>query len=359
MSPTKVLLVEDSPIAIELLQRLLRDSSEVEIVGTARNGREALELIPQVNPHVICTDLHMSPIDGLELTKEVMVKFPRPILVISNSVKEDDTSNIFGLLQAGAVDIFPKPASGDYTEYEQVKQRLLAKINMLSQVRVKARFPLPAHSLAKPCLWHYGTKIDPTATDANMLRAIAIGASTGGPQAIHKILTSLPQDFATPIICAQHIGEGFLAGLINWLKEDAQLNVKIAQIGEIPAPNTVYFAPERAHLEFDAEGKFIYSNFTAATGTCPSIDALFRAVAGQYGGASASMLLTGTGHDGVAGTQAVAAAGGITIAQSEPSCLVFGMAKLAIATGSVSQVLNLDEIAPFLLTKMAVPVGEN
>ncbi|WP_310486803.1 chemotaxis protein CheB, partial [Chamaesiphon sp. VAR_69_metabat_338] len=264
MSPIKVLLVEDSLIALELLQRILRDSPEVEIVGTARNGREALELIPTANPDVICTDLHMAPIDGLELTKEVMAKFPRPILVISNSVQEDDTRNIFGLLQAGAVDIFPKPMSGDYTEYEQVKQRLLAKIQMLSQVRVKARSTNPAHS------------IDPTAItqDPNALKAIAIGASTGGPQAIHKIITSLPQDFSAPIICAQHIGEGFLTGLISWLKEDAQLNVKIAHIGETPAPNTVYFAPERAHLEFDAEGKFIYSNFTAATGTCPSIDAL-------------------------------------------------------------------------------------
>jgi two-component system, chemotaxis family, protein-glutamate methylesterase/glutaminase len=347
MSPTKVLLVEDSLIALELLQRILRDSAEVEIVGTARNGREALELIPHVNPHVICTDLHMAPIDGLELTKEVMAKFPRPILVISNSVQEDDTRNIFGLLQAGAVDIFPKPMSGDYTEYEQVKQRLLAKIHMLSQVTVKARSIVPVHS------------IDPTvlAQDPNALRAIAIGASTGGPQAIHKILTSLPQHFSAPIICAQHIGDGFLAGLINWLKEDAQLNVKIAHMGEIPAPNTVYFAPERAHLEFDAEGKFIYSNFTAATGTCPSIDALFRAVARRYGSASASILLTGMGHDGVAGTEAVAAAGGLTIAQSEPSCLVFGMAKLAIATGKVKQVLNVDDIAPFLLTKMAVAAG--
>jgi two-component system, chemotaxis family, protein-glutamate methylesterase/glutaminase len=347
MSPTKVLLVEDSLIALELLQRILRDSAEVEIVGTARNGREALELIPSLNPDVICTDLHMSPIDGLELTKEVMAKFPRPILVISNSVQEDDTRNIFGLLQAGAVDIFPKPMSGDYTEYEQVKQRLLAKIHMLSQVRVKARSIFPAHS------------IDPSAIaqDPNALKAIAIGASTGGPQAIHKILTSLPENFSAPIICAQHIGDGFLAGLINWLKEDAQLNVKIAHIGETPAPNTVYFAPERAHLEFDAEGKFIYSNFTAATGTCPSIDALFRAVARRYGNTSASILLTGMGNDGIAGTEAVAAAGGLTIAQSEQSCLVFGMAKLAIATGKVNQVLNVEEIAPFLLTKMAVPAG--
>jgi two-component system, chemotaxis family, protein-glutamate methylesterase/glutaminase len=122
-------------------------------------------------------------------------------------------------------------------------------------------------------------------------------------------------------------------------------------------PNTVYFAPERAHLEFDAEGKFIYSNFTAATGTCPSIDALFRAVARRYGSGSASILLTGMGNDGIAGTEAVAAAGGLTIAQSEQSCLVFGMAKLAIATGKVNQVLNVEEIAPFLLTKMVVPAG--
>ncbi|WP_310488494.1 chemotaxis protein CheB, partial [Chamaesiphon sp. VAR_69_metabat_338] len=116
---------------------------------------------------------------------------------------------------------------------------------------------------------------------------------------------------------------------------------------------------ERAHLEFDAQGKFIYSNFTSSTGTCPSIDALFRSVARIYGTTSASILLTGMGNDGIAGTEAIAAAGGLTIAQSEQSCLVFGMAKLAIATGSVSQVLNLEEIAPFLLTKIAVPVGEN
>ena len=343
MSPIKVLLVEDSLIALELLQRLLKSSPEVEIVGTARNGREALELIPQVNPSVICTDLHMAPIDGLELTKEVMAKFPRPILVISNSVQEDDTRNIFGLLQAGAVDIFPKPTSGDYREYEQVKQRLLAKIKMLSQVSVKAKSQHPE--------WQ-STGASAHINDPSSLRAIAIGASTGGPQAIHKLITSLPHDFPIPLICAQHIGDGFLTGLISWLKEDSHLNVKVAQIGETPAPKTVYFAPERAHLEFDAQGKFIYSNFTSATGTCPSIDALFRSVARIYGSSSASILLTGMGTDGVAGTEAVAAAGGMTIAQDEQSCLVFGMSKLAIDSGSIGHILRLSEIAPFLLTKV-------
>jgi two-component system, chemotaxis family, protein-glutamate methylesterase/glutaminase len=343
MSPTKVLLVEDSLIALELLQRLLKTSPEVELVGTARNGREALELIPKVNPDVICTDLHMTPIDGLELTQVVMEKFPRPILVISNSVQEDDTRNIFGLLQAGAVDIFPKPTNGDYTEYEQVKQRLLAKIKMLSQVTVKAR---SSNGQLRAAI------SSPNTNDTGTLRAIAIGASTGGPQAIHKIITSLPQDLPVPIICAQHIGDGFLTGLISWLKEDAKLNVKVAQIGETPAPKTVYFAPERAHLEFDAQGKFIYSNFITSTGTCPSIDALFRSVARVYGGSSASILLTGMGTDGVAGTEAVKAAGGLTIAQDEQSCLVFGMSKLAISTGAVGHVLGLPEIAPFIISKI-------
>ena len=343
MSPIKVLLVEDSLIALELLQRLLRSSPEVEVVGAARNGQEALELIPKVNPKVICTDLHMSPIDGLELTKQVMEKFPCPILVISNSVQEDDTKNIFGLLKAGAVDIFPKPTSGDYTEYKQVKDRLIAKIKMLSQVTVKARSNQTEST----------SNIATTNPQASAtLKAIAIGASTGGPQAIHKIITALPANFSVPIICAQHIGEGFLVGLISWLKDDSQLTIKVAQIGETPAPKTVYFAPERAHLEFDAQGKFIYSNFTASTGTCPSIDALFRSVARVYGSSSASILLTGMGTDGVAGIEAIKAAGGLTIAQDEQSCLVFGMSKLAISTGAVAQVLSLSEIAPLLVEKI-------
>jgi two-component system, chemotaxis family, protein-glutamate methylesterase/glutaminase len=342
--PIKVLLVEDSLIALELLQRLLKNSSEVEIVGTARNGQEALALIPTTNPGVICTDLHMTPIDGLELTRQVMTNFPRPILVISNSVQEDDTKNIFSLLQAGAVDIFPKPTGTDYREYERVKDRLIAKIKMLSQVTVK---PRSGYSTLNPI------GVSANSPDTDVLRSIAIGASTGGPQAIHKIITALPPNFPVPIICAQHIGDGFLTGLISWLNEDCQLTVKIAQIGETPAPRTVYFAPEKAHLEFDAQGKFIYSNFTSATGTCPSIDALFRAVARVYGRASASIVLTGMGTDGVAGMQAIAAAGGTTIAQDEQSCLVFGMSKLAIASGSVQHPLGIQDIAPFLMTKIA------
>jgi two-component system, chemotaxis family, protein-glutamate methylesterase/glutaminase len=139
MAPTKVLLVEDSPVAMELLQRLFKSTPEVEIVGIARNGQEALAMIPRVNPTVICTDFHMEPVDGLELTKQVMANFPRPILVLSNSVKSDDTKNVFALLQAGVSDIFPKPMGTEFPEYEAIKTKLLSKIKMLSGMTVKHR----------------------------------------------------------------------------------------------------------------------------------------------------------------------------------------------------------------------------
>jgi two-component system, chemotaxis family, protein-glutamate methylesterase/glutaminase len=139
MAPTKILLVEDSPVAMEVLQRLFKSAPEVEVVGTARNGQEALAMIPRVNPTVICTDFHMDTMDGLELTKHVMANFPRPILVLSNSVKSDDTKNVFALLQAGASDIYPKPVGGEYAEYEAIKQKILSKIKLLSGMTVKAR----------------------------------------------------------------------------------------------------------------------------------------------------------------------------------------------------------------------------
>ena len=139
MAPTKVLIVEDSPVAMEILQRLFKSAPEIEIVGIARNGQEALAMIPRTNPTVICTDFHMDVMDGLELTKQVMANYPRPVLVLSNSVKSDDTKNVFALLQAGASDIYPKPVSGDYAEYEAVKTKILSKIKLLSGMKVNAK----------------------------------------------------------------------------------------------------------------------------------------------------------------------------------------------------------------------------
>lgn len=351
--PIKVLLVEDSPIALEILGRILGSSSEIKVVGKAHNGKEALELIPTSQPAVVCTDLHMKEMDGLAFTQHLMATNPRPILVISNSVRKENTQTIFQLLQAGAVDVFPKPNTGLASDYEQVKRDLIGKIKLLAGVTVFTRRQPTLNNLnnSTASVLHSSTAgqfINITSS----IKIITIGASTGGPQALHKILAQLPANFPLPVICTQHISEGFLQGLIDWLGSECKLKVKIAQHGESPHPGIVYFAPERSHLELDTMGRFNYSLFSPVDGHCPSITVVFKSVAKFYGRGCAGVLLTGMGKDGAAGMQAIATAGGMTIAQDEKSSVIFGMPKEAIALGAVGQILPIHEIAPFLLTNI-------
>ena len=368
-SPTQVLLVEDSPVALAILERLLASSPEIKVVGKARNGKEALELIPKLQPAVICTDLHMQEMDGLEFTKQVMAKHPRPILVISTAVQKEDTHTIFQLLEAGAVDVFPKPSTGLASDYERAKRELVSKIKILSGVKVFTRRQHLLVTTAKEAKSSFGEadggrSILQTpshlSTAGHLLnvtspiRAITIGASTGGPQALSSILTKLPDKFPVPVICTQHICEGFLQGLVDWLASECHLKVKIAKIGESPLPGTIYFAPESSHLELDPQARFIYSTFPPVDGHRPSVTVTFKSIANFYGRATVGVLLTGMGRDGAEGMQAIATAGGITIAQDEKSSVVFGMPKQAIALGAAQHILSIQEIAPLLLTKILV-----
>lgn len=349
--PIKVLLVEDSPIAIEILFRLLNSSNDVKIVGKARNGKEALELIPTAKPAVICTDLHMKEMDGLAFTQHVMATDPRPILVISNSVQKENTQTIFQLLQAGAVDVFPKPSTGLASDYDQVKRDLIGKIKLLAGVTVfTKRQPTLNQTNNTTSVLHSSTARQINITSS--IRVVTIGASTGGPQALHKIFSQLPANFPVPIICTQHISQGFLQGLIDWLGAECKLKVKIAQAGESACAGTIYFAPERSHLELDSMGRFSYSLSPPVDGHCPSITVLFKSVASYYGRATAGVLLTGMGKDGASGMLAIAQAKGMTIAQDEKTSVVFGMPKEAIALLAAQQILPIQEIAPFLLSKV-------
>lgn len=351
--PIKVLLVEDSPIALEILGRLLSSSSEVKVVGKAHNGKEALELIPKTQPAVICTDLHMKEMDGLAFTQHIMATDPRPILVISNSVQKENTQTIFQLLQAGALDVFPKPTTGLASDYEQVKRDLIGKIKLLAGVTVftKRQPTLNNINNSATSVLHSSTALAAMNVTSS-IRIVTIGASTGGPQALHKILAQLPANFPLPVICTQHISEGFLQGLIDWLGSECKLKVKIAQSGESPHPGTIYFAPERRHLELDSMGRFNCSLSSPVDGHCPSITVVFKSVAKFYGRGTAGVLLTGMGKDGAAGMQAIDSCGGMTIAQDEKSSVIFGMPKEAIALGAVGHILPIHEIAPFLLNKI-------
>jgi two-component system chemotaxis response regulator CheB len=346
-APIKVLLVEDSPIAVEILQRILKSSPEVTVVGTARNGKEALDLIPKLEPNVICTDLHMAKMDGLELTQQVMAKSPRPILVISNSVQADDSQNIFELLQAGAIDVFPKPITGTLSDYDRIKENLITKIKVLAGVRVFTK-PLRTDP-PKPPIVRASLAGNTVIQPISSIKIVTIGASTGGPQALQKVLSPLPSDFPVPIICTQHISEGFLQGLVNWLALECRLKVKIATEGESPFPGTVYFAPDGNHLELNSLGKLTYNASGAVDGHCPSVTVMFKSAVKFYGKATLGILLTGMGRDGATGMKAISQAGGITIAQDEASSVVFGMPREAISLGAAQHVLPVQNIASTLI----------
>lgn len=404
-SPIRVLLVEDSPVATVILKRILASTADIELVGTANNGVEALALMSQVRPDVVCTDLHMPKMDGLELTRRIMSECPRPILVISSSVQEDDAKNVFSLIEAGALDVFPKPRAGLTTEYEQIQRELINKIKVLSGVavftqhrhRTSAAAPSssPASSTtatpstasttapsqtasttspdrsfiggirstlssslsstltSRPTGNHTPASI-PSRLDIRAPRVLAIGASTGGPRALQLILRSLPENFPVPVLCVQHISDGFLQGLVDWLDQECALKVAIAQPQQAPQAGTIYFAPERQHLELSDQGLLQLSSAPAVDGHCPSATVLFQSIAKYYRRSAMGVLLTGMGRDGATGLLAMSEAGAMTIAQDEATSIVFGMPREAIALGAAQRILPIQEIAPFLLSQVFV-----
>lgn len=350
-NPIRVLLVDDSPLALVVLQRMLATSPEIEVVGSVTNGRAALELIPQLQPALICTDYHMPEMNGLEFTQQVMARFPRPILVVSSAVGETDKDRVFALLEAGAVDIFPKPRGGP--EADALGTELfIKKVKIVAGVWVRGRLPKEATVPTVP------SRVRTQPGLSRSLRApqvIAIGASTGGPQALQTILSSLPVHFSLPVLCVQHISIGFLSGLVSWLRAHCRGDVHIARAGEIPTPGSVYFPAENTHLVIDHRGRLQASDAPPLEGHRPSVTIAFRSVAEFYGDAAIGVLLTGMGRDGGEGMLALSQAGALTIAQDEASSVVFGMPRDAIERGAAGAVLPLGDIARALINAVDPP----
>ena len=350
-TPIKVFLVEDSPVALNILQRILNSSSDIEVVGTAQNGIDALKQILLHKPNVVCTDLLMGKMDGLELIKNLMSEFPLPILVISDLVTANDTQRIGQLLEAGAVDVFPKPKTGFIQDYEKQKNDLVNKLKILSGVRVFTKRNDRDNLIKINNDTNQNNRLFSNTGFTNY-QIVAIGVSTGGPKAMQQIIGQLPADFPLPIVCTQHISIGFLNSLISWLSIESRLKTKIAQIGEKPLPGTLYYAPEQYHLEIDCRGRFAYSQSPAINSHRPSVTTMFQSLAQFYGKSVIGILLTGMGRDGVTGMQEIYQRGGLTIAQDKDSSVIFGMPQEAIKLGIVNQVLPLEKIAPFILNKV-------
>ena len=350
-NPIRVLLVDDSPLALALLKRMLSTAPGIRVVGTAVNGQEALQLIPRLDPDVICTDLMMPVVDGLQLTREVMARFPRPILVISSTAKPTEPRASYPVLEAGALDILPKPGGETGASLEQLTRDLVARIRVVAGVHVFKR-SIAAPRPTPPSARRAAVAKAPLSPGAGM---VVIGASTGGPLVLKTLIEQLPAGYGLPVICVQHISNGFLAGLVDWLGSRAQVRVKIAQSGEAPLPGTVYFPAENRHLEVDTRGRLQCTEQPPLEGHRPSVTTAMQSAARYYGSATVGVLLTGMGSDGGAGLQAISERGGLTIAQDEASCVVFGMPKDAIARGAAQHVLPPSEIARILADLRPLP----
>ncbi|MGM9490366.1 chemotaxis-specific protein-glutamate methyltransferase CheB [Ideonella sp. YS5] len=332
----RVLLVDDSPLALHLLQRVLASTPDIRVVGTALNGREALPLVASLSPDVICLDLHMPVMDGLEFTRAVMASTPHPILVVSVSV-EPGGSGVFKLLEAGAVDVLPKPGVLEADDAGFAAE-FAVKVRVVAGVRVfRRRLGPPAWSPTIDLM------------KAGPAKLAVLGASTGGPQALKQILGALPTGFPLPLVCIQHIGGEFLPEMLTWLGQTTPLAIRQARAGEYPEPGSVHFPPADRHLEFDRAGRFLLTCSPPFGGHRPSVTVSMNAAARQFRDGAVGVLLTGMGRDGADGLASIAQVGGLTIAQDEATSVVFGMPGEAVALGAARHVLPLEQIAPTLM----------
>jgi two-component system, chemotaxis family, protein-glutamate methylesterase/glutaminase len=338
----KVLLIDDSPIVLNILKRILDKSSEVLVIGTASNGSEGLDQVRFLNPDVICTDLMMPVMDGLEFTKRLMETTPKPILVISAALQGENETNVFQLLEAGALDIFPKPAGGTDKDYDLIRDKLVSKIRVIRSIPVykKTRKLTEADTASFHSL---------STTSKQTIKFLAIGASTGGPNAIQQILGHLPKEIPVPVLCVQHISDGFIDSMVSWLGQNTKLRVKIMQEGETPVAGTVYFPQNLKHMVIGSDGKLQVSNEPPFNGHCPSVNVLFKSLARYSGDKTLAVILTGMGDDGATGLLTIKHTGGKTIGESESTCVVYGMPKVAKEIGALDIQLPIDKIASHIL----------
>lgn len=350
MKRVRVLVVDDSATSRLLLVAILRADPEIEVVGQAADGLEAVQLVKRLRPDIVTMDLQMPRLDGFAATKRIMVEAPTPILITTN-LDPRALSVSLEAVRAGALAVHAKPGDPGGPRFDEEAKDLARQVKAMSRVKVVRHLGLdPGRAPAAQGL--------PLAALHDVpAQVIAIAASTGGPAALHLILSALPADFPAPILVVQHISRGFSAGFASWLDNASPLRVKLAQTGEEIRPGTVYVADDDHHLCVSMARRIHLSSAAPVGGFRPSATPLFETVAAAYRRNAIAVILTGMGRDGVDGLRAIREAGGRTIAESEASAVVFGMPAAAVAAGLADFVLTLEEVKTTLagLLVLAAP----
>jgi two-component system chemotaxis response regulator CheB len=338
--PIRVLVVDDSALMRKLIPQLLETDNSIQVVGTAMDGNFGLKKIEELRPQVVTLDLEMPGMNGLEMLREIMRRHRVPVIVVSSHSTEG-ASITLRALSLGAFDFVAKPTDVSSRMQESARE-LIAKIKAAAQSRgIQIAAPWQIPSSAPRSKQKAKDRRQPT-------KIVAIGISTGGPQTLQYLLSQLPHDFPATIVVVQHMPDGFTEMFARRLDEACALNVKEAQSGDPLVAGGVLVCPGNRHVKvkhLPLGDIAILSDDPRVNGHRPSADVLFKSVAEEFAERALGLIMTGMGEDGAHGLGLIKAAGGMTIAQSEESCVVFGMPKAAIERGHAMRVVNLDTIA--------------
>ena len=324
MSKIRVLIAEDSDAMRSTLETLFALDPRIEVIGSARDGQEVVQLVKQLRPDLVTMDVVMPRQDGVEATARLMAESPVRILIISAYADDRQIDLSFRAIAAGALEVVAKPVSSTPAALRAWAQKVCDTIVLMAEVPVITRARRAAIS---------GRAAD----------SVGIVASTGGPLALAQIFAALPSNLPIPIFVAQHIAEGFTEGLIRWLRNVSKLSIEVAHDGQTPRPGHVYFPPDQRDLEMGIDGLLHVPR--SSERYAPSGDRLLASLARRHGSRAAGIVLTGMGEDGASGLLAIRQAGGTTIAQSQESCVVFGMPQAAVNRGATTDLRGLDAIA--------------
>ncbi|MCY1045986.1 chemotaxis-specific protein-glutamate methyltransferase CheB [Corallococcus sp. bb12-1] len=332
-----VLVVDDSLICRQLISAALSDDPDVEVVGTAANGVEAVALTKELRPHVITMDVDMPVMDGLTAVEHIMAECPTPILVLTGDPRSQAPALTYRALELGALALQIKPSIDAGAD----AWNLTKEVKLISSVRVIRHLRGPKRTQA-------GTPHPTAVLPAVSMGIVAVAASTGGPQVLYRMLSELPVDFPAPIVIVQHINAAFSESLASWLANTSKLKVRLAQDGDVLAPGLVLVAPPDQHTLVPVRGRVALKTGVERDGHMPSGTMLLESVAKTYGRRAVGVVLTGMGADGADGLLAIKQAGGLALAQNEESCVVFGMPGAAVERKAVDHLIHGDDVAATL-----------
>jgi len=361
METIRVLIVDDSPFMRKALERMLMAAEDIEVVGVARDGLDALEKIPQLKPDIVTLDVEMPRMDGLSCLRRIMAEMPLPVLMVS-SLTQEGAKATFDALALGALDFIPKESSLASQSILQIQHELQEKVRKLAH---SPRFrkpkstppapPAPPRPSAgapppppAPRVVHPHQGLICASPQAELL---TIGCSTGGPKALQDLLPAIPKSLPVPCLIVQHMPASFTKPFAERLNSLCEVDVKEAEHGEIICPGVVYIAPGGIHLNYRQHGRQATIELNPEPASSlhrPSVDVMFQSLAEQCNRQMLAMILTGMGSDGAKGMEQLKAKGAYTLAEAEESCVVYGMPKAAFERGCVDQVAPMGEMAGIL-----------